>query len=240
MEIETSQQKKANRIELLHTDEPATKPCVFCAETIQAAAVKCRFCGEFLNTEKAKYLLEAQSEDAEEEDGDILFEARPSMFGLASAFIKGAIAICIAILLINHPIEKVGFLGLSESQTATVGLYRILLATGMIFITAGLIAIKATYLKMMRYEVSAERIEYSRGIFDRRVDNLDMFRVIDLGLRKSLLDCLFGIGTVFLQTNDKSDPEFIFEKVKNSRELYDVIKTASLEADKRNGVIHLE
>ena len=239
MEIETSEQRKEHRVEFLHSDELAKKPCVFCAETIQAAAVKCRFCGEFLNTVKAKQLLEAQSEEDEDTD-EILFEAAPSMFGLVSVFVKGAIVIFVAILLMKYSIERAGFLGLSESSASTVGMYRILMAVGIIFITVGLIAIKAVNLKMIYYEVTAERIEHSRGIFDKRVDNLDMFRVIDLGLRRTLLDCLFGIGTVFLETNDKSDPEFVFEKVKDSRELYDIIKTASLEADRRNGVIHIE
>jgi hypothetical protein len=41
-------------------------------------------------------------------------------------------------------------------------------------------------------------------------------------------------------TTDKSDPEFVFEKVRHCRELYDVIKRASLEADRRTGVVHLE
>jgi uncharacterized membrane protein YdbT with pleckstrin-like domain len=93
---------------------------------------------------------------------------------------------------------------------------------------------------MTHYEVTAERIEWSRGIFDRRVDNLDMFRVIDLRLRRSLLDCILGIGTVGLITTDKTDPEFTFEKIRNSRRLYDVIKKASLDADRRDRVIHLE
>lgn len=30
----------------------ATRPCPFCAEPIQAAAKKCRFCGEFLDVER--------------------------------------------------------------------------------------------------------------------------------------------------------------------------------------------
>lgn len=93
---------------------------------------------------------------------------------------------------------------------------------------------------MIYYEVTADRIEWSRGILDRRVDNLDMFRVVDLKLRRTLLDCIVGIGTVGLITNDKTDPEFTFEKIRNSRKLYDIIKKASLEADRQRGVVHLE
>ncbi len=93
---------------------------------------------------------------------------------------------------------------------------------------------------MTRYEVSPDRIEWSRGILDRRVDNLDMFRVIDLKMRRSVIDCIFGIGTVELITTDKTDPEFEFEKVHRPRELYDIIKKASIEADSTTGVVHLE
>jgi hypothetical protein len=67
-----------------------------------------------------------------------------------------------------------------------------------------------------------------------------MFRVIDLKLRRSFLDRVLGIGTVVLVTTDKSDPEFVFEKVRRARQLYDVIKKASLEADRQTRVVHLE
>jgi hypothetical protein len=67
-----------------------------------------------------------------------------------------------------------------------------------------------------------------------------MFRVVDLKLRRSFLDWLLGIGTVVLSTTDKSDPEFVFERVRNCRKLYDVIKKVSLESDRQTRVVHLE
>ena len=228
-----------------------TKPCPFCAETIQAAAVKCRFCGEFLNTPKARALLEKQNDqdelDATEEEleeSDFLFVGRPSLFGLTSTFIKAAIFIAIIALVIKYPIEELinGKMGIQFNKTlmVTIGYYRILGGWALIGITIFGLLIKAINLKMIYYEVSIDRIEWCRGILDRKVDNIDMFRVVDLKLRRNIIDCLFGIGKVVLTTNDKSDPEFTFEKIRHSRDLYDIIKKASLEADRKTGVVHLE
>ena len=99
---------------------------------------------------------------------------------------------------------------------------------------------KIACLKSTSYQVTPDRIEWSRGILNRHVDNLDMFRIIDLKMRRSLIDCLLGIGTVILTTKDESDPEFAFVKVRGCRQLYDVIKKAGLEADKVRNVIHVE
>jgi len=226
-----------------------TKQCLFCGETIQARAIKCRFCGEFLNSDKAKALeadLESDSQSSEDEEtnDNVLFVARPSLWGMAPAMVKGLFFIVLAGLLVRLPLESfvndlLG-LGLTESQSWTVGGYRIIAGFGLGLIVVLILVIKVVRLKVTRYEVSPDRIEWSRGILDRRVDNIDMFRVIDLKMRRSVLDCIFGIGTVGLITTDKTDPKFEFEKVHRSRELYDIIKKASLEADRRTGVVHLE
>jgi len=226
-----------------------TKPCPFCAETIQAAAVKCRFCGEFLNTKKAK-ALEANSDndpelpEQEDIDDDILFAGRPSLWGMAPAVVKGLIILIIAWLLIRLPLEGYvnSLLGLklTATQAFAIGRYRVIAGVAIGALVILILLLKAFKLKMIYYEVNADRIEWSRGILDRRVDNVDMFRVVDLKMRRSLLDCIFGVGTVELITTDKTDPVFEFEKVSDCRYLYDVIKKASLDADRKTGVVHLE
>jgi len=226
-----------------------TKPCPFCAETIQAAAVKCRFCGEFLNSEKAKALEVNPGNDPdlseeEEIDYDILFAGRPSLWGMAPAVVKGLVVLVIAWLLIRLPLESyinsLLSLKLTATQAFAIGRYRVIAGEAIGALVILILLFKAVKLKTIYYEITADRIEWSRGILDRRVDNVDMFRVVDLKMRRSLLDCIFGVGTIALITTDKTDPKFEFEKVRDCRYLYDVIKKASLTADRKTGVVHLE
>ena len=256
-----------------------TRQCPFCAETIQPQAIKCRFCGEFLNTDKARALhadpaQPGESEQDEEISENILFAARPSLLAMAGATIRGLLFLGLAAFLIFYPLEEMQIFqptessvsvesdkfvdelpavepaessaeqpfrfGLTEGQALMLAQYRVIAGLGLGIVVLLVLLMKMIKLKMTYYEVTANRIEWSRGILDRRVDNLDMFRVVDLRLRRSLLDCILGIGTVALITTDKTDPEFNFEKLRNSRGLYDIIKKTSLDADRRSGVIHLE
>jgi membrane protein YdbS with pleckstrin-like domain len=222
---------------------PQTKLCPFCAEKILAQAVKCRFCGEFLNTNKTRNLqtnLTPKPDQTREKNEDILFSGRPSLWAMAGEVAKGLFFLTLAVLLITYPLENLLGPKLTDNQALAFAGYRKIAGLALAAIVLLLLLAKIVKLKMTYYEVSPQRIEWSRGILDRKVDNLDMFRVVDLKLRRSLLDCIVGVGTVALTTTDKTDPEFTFEKIRNSRSLYDIIKKASLEADRQSGVIHLE
>ena len=151
-----------------------------------------------------------------------------------------ALAGCLVKLPVEEILNKSPELKLSANEAAAIGHYRVLAGLVIAALIVLRLLIGILKLKMVYYEVSNDRIEWSRGILDRRVDNIDMFRVVDLKMRRSLLDCIFGVGTVALITTDKTDPEFVFEKVRDCRDLYDIIKKASLEADRKTGVVHLE
>jgi membrane protein YdbS with pleckstrin-like domain len=237
-----------------------TKACPFCAETIRHEAVKCRFCGEFLYGDRQETAAklgpppadpeadpEKSDQGAEEED-DLLWYGRPSLLALMGTYVKMGIFIALCGAVHGYRVTAVvPWLGtyatnikVSPERLAQVEGWLDVAALGLIGAAVLALIWKMIALKSIYYEVTPDRIEWSRGIFDRKMDNLDMFRVIDLKLRRSLLECLLGIGTVQLTTKDDSDPHFDFVKVHDCRYLYDVIKQAGLEADRKRGVIHLE
>ena len=94
-------------MEVAASNQPRTKQCACCAETIQAQAVKCRFCGEFLNTRQAKALETGLDRDfAADNLENMLYEGRPSLFAMAPAAIKGLFFLTLAACLIKSPLQN--------------------------------------------------------------------------------------------------------------------------------------
>jgi len=90
----------------------------------------------------------------------------------------------------------------------------------------GIAAWKWLELKCRVYEVTTERIKVSRGIFSRRTDEMELYRVKDLTLIEPFFFRLFGLGSVIMTTNDASTPTLTIHAVKRVKELREELRQA--------------
>jgi len=85
-------------------------------------------------------------------------------------------------------------------------------------------------LSFTRYYIKSGRLYSSKGLFNVEENELLLYRIMDVKLKRSLGDRIFGVGTITLFTCDKTDNELQIIKIKNSMEVRDLISTMVEEA----------
>ena len=75
-----------------------------------------------------------------------------------------------------------------------------------------------------RYQLSTERLRTSFGILNKRIDELELYRVKDYRIEQPLFLRMFSLGNIVLETSDKSNPILILKAVPNAIMLLDTIR----------------
>lgn len=95
-------------------------------------------------------------------------------------------------------------------------------------------AIKA---KSVHYKITTERIVVERGFFSKRMEQLDLYRIVDYVVERPFGQRMMGTGNIVLEAMDKTTPEVRIDGVKTDVvALYERLRYATEQAKKKRGV----
>lgn len=75
-----------------------------------------------------------------------------------------------------------------------------------------------------RYDLTTERLKTRVGVINKKMDELELYRVRDYKLEQPLMLRLFSLGNIILQTSDRSNPVVMLRAVPDAEQLREQIR----------------
>ena len=73
------------------------------------------------------------------------------------------------------------------------------------------------------YKLTDEKLMIETGFLNKKEEEVRLYRILDVTLRRSLGERLFGLGTIHCCSADKSTPEFDIKRIKSSPEVKELL-----------------
>ena len=74
-----------------------------------------------------------------------------------------------------------------------------------------------------RYGLNNEKLLIDTGFFSRKEEEIRLYRITDMTLKRTLGQRIFGLGTIHCCSGDKTSPEFEIKRIKNSRKVKEML-----------------
>lgn len=96
------------------------------------------------------------------------------------------------------------------------------------------------WVKRHRYKITNYRIDYEFGLISTNIDTLELWHVNDIRMRQGPLDKLFGVGTIQIDSDDRSTPQLLLRSLAQPRQLYENLKQRVITVKRQRGVIKMD
>lgn len=73
--------------------------------------------------------------------------------------------------------------------------------------------------KAESFELTTERLRLKKGVLNQVFDEVELYRVKDVSHSRSVLQRMFGLGTITLLTSDRGQENILIDSVRQSDEL---------------------
>ena len=74
-----------------------------------------------------------------------------------------------------------------------------------------------------KYSMSDDRIFCEKGLLNMKFEEILLYRVRDISMKITLGQRIFGVGSILLQSSDKTAPVLEIKNVKNPRQVKEMI-----------------
>lgn len=73
------------------------------------------------------------------------------------------------------------------------------------------------------YQLTAKKLTVRTGLFTTVEDDILLYRIMDTSYRRSLLQKLFGLGSIRVASSDHSMPELVIKNIRGAREFKELL-----------------
>ncbi|MBW8323805.1 MAG: PH domain-containing protein [Prolixibacteraceae bacterium] len=150
----------------------------------------------------------------------VYFKSRPSQLINLETFLLTILAAPVIMLMDEILKQQLPFSLIPEKLT--VHLYRFPVYLGA-FVLLNLVY-KVLQVYCIRYEINAEELRYYSGIFRRKHEYVELYRVKDFSVERPLIYRLFGLGNLIIYNSDKATPVFRLDAIRDPEEKYKILR----------------
>lgn len=78
-------------------------------------------------------------------------------------------------------------------------------------------------LSFTRYTLREDKLLIETGFLNKKEEEIRLYRIMDVTLRRSFGERIFGLGTIHCCSADKSSPEFDILRIKNPADVKELL-----------------
>lgn len=87
-----------------------------------------------------------------------------------------------------------------------------------------------------RYRLTDDKLIVSTGLLSINEEEIRLYRIMDVTLKRSLGERLWGLGTIHICSSDKTTPEIDIKRVRQSSDVKEMLSDMVEAARKKNRV----
>lgn len=118
------------------------------------------------------------------------------------------------------------------------------MVTGKITLIAGsllslCLLYRYIYLRNIRYYIGSEQIICEHGVFQRNVNYMELYRVVDFAEHQTLMQQICGLKSVTIFSMDRSTPRLELTGMANKRDIVSLVRQRVEFNKRRKGIYEI-